>query len=72
MFVRIVSATPAFRHSPDHLHTPALAPACDNQQSIDLEVQRCRRLEEMRHVPIYDADQLSYGVPTKAPHQDAA
>jgi len=26
MSVRIVSATPAFRRSPDHLHTPALAP----------------------------------------------
>jgi hypothetical protein len=26
MSVRIVSATPAFRCSPDHLHTPALAP----------------------------------------------
>jgi hypothetical protein len=70
MSVRIVSATPAFRRSPDHLHTPALAPVATT--SVDLEVQRCRRLAEMRHVPIYDADQLSYGVPTKAPHQDAA
>src|SRR5207244_4094058 len=26
MTLKIVSATPAFRRSPDHLHTPALAP----------------------------------------------
>jgi hypothetical protein len=39
MSVRIVSATPAFRRSPDHLHTPGARAGRDNQQSIDLEVQ---------------------------------
>lgn len=45
MSIRIVSATPPFRHSPDHLHTPALAPVATTSSR---STSKCRGVAAWR------------------------